>query len=182
MKYKVLSTKYSFLVFWIIFANELRVQAQTYTEAEIKSAFICNFIKFTEWPAAKFSSDTSSIVIGLLGQDPFGEALLKVARVTQVGKHKVRLVKVNSIAECKELHALYFGLVKDNNYKVYIEECIKYNILSISEYPDFTSLGGIINFAKIRNSRYGFQISTKNADLSRLILSAKLLKLAELKD
>lgn len=153
--------------------------SQSYSETEIKSAFICNFAKFTEWPSSKFTKDTSSVIIGLVGYDAFGEAIYKVAKSTQVGKRKIRIIKITQPSECKNIHLLYVGVLKDQNYTSWIEGSRQHNVLSISEYPDFCKLGGILQFSR-EKTKYGFKIRPKNAEAAKLSLSAKLLKLAVL--
>src|ERR1700741_2864128 len=48
------------------------------SEYELKAVFIYNFIKFTEWPAAKLGKSDEPFIIGILGKDPFSGALEKV--------------------------------------------------------------------------------------------------------
>ena len=45
-----------------------------YKEYEVKAAFMYNFLKFVDWPAEKMASDGNQIIIGIIGQDPFGSA------------------------------------------------------------------------------------------------------------
>ena len=47
------------------------------SEAELKAAFIYNFIKFTEWPAEEMAKTSEPFIIGMFGKDPFGAALDK---------------------------------------------------------------------------------------------------------
>jgi len=47
------------------------------TEYQIKAAFIFNFAKFVEWPAAAFPKTSSPIVVGVLGENPFHDTLEK---------------------------------------------------------------------------------------------------------
>jgi hypothetical protein len=46
--------------------------AQPLTEYSVKAAFLHNFLKFINWPAA---ADKPMLELCLLGQDHFGEAL-----------------------------------------------------------------------------------------------------------
>src|ERR1700732_5233370 len=41
----------------------------------IKAGFIYNFAKLVEWPTTAFAQPDSPIVIGILGDDPFGATL-----------------------------------------------------------------------------------------------------------
>ena len=44
-------------------------------EYDLKAAFLFNFAQFVEWPRDAFSENTTPIIIGVLGQDPFGASL-----------------------------------------------------------------------------------------------------------
>jgi hypothetical protein len=45
-----------------------------YKEYEVKAAFMYNFLKFIDWPEEKMASNGNQIIIGIIGQDPFGSA------------------------------------------------------------------------------------------------------------
>src|SRR5579863_7152467 len=48
------------------------------SEYLIKSGFIYNFAKLVQWPATAFAQADSPIVIGILGDDPFGATLDRI--------------------------------------------------------------------------------------------------------
>src|SRR5271155_5832027 len=58
---------------WTLLA--LSACAQIVDEYQVKAAFLYNFAKFVEWPPQAFKSATDPIVICVLGQNPFGQAL-----------------------------------------------------------------------------------------------------------
>src|SRR5437867_1187382 len=62
--------------------GELTLSAQTAPpkEYQVKAVFLFNFAQFVEWPPAAFADDKSPIVIGILGDDPFGAYLDEVVR------------------------------------------------------------------------------------------------------
>jgi hypothetical protein len=45
-----------------------------YKEYEVKAAFIFNFLKFIDWPEEKTAANNNKIIIGIIGEDPFGQA------------------------------------------------------------------------------------------------------------
>src|ERR1700674_3322145 len=45
------------------------------SEYELKAAFLYTFAQFTEWPADAFPSPSAPLIIGILGDDPFGRIL-----------------------------------------------------------------------------------------------------------
>ncbi len=50
------------------------VDSARYNEYEIKAAFIYNFLKFVEWPQDQMTRNSGQIVVGIIGEDPFGQA------------------------------------------------------------------------------------------------------------
>src|SRR5258708_6944483 len=44
-------------------------------EYDLKAAFLFNFVQFVEWPPEAFPATDSPIIIGILGEDPFGTSL-----------------------------------------------------------------------------------------------------------
>jgi hypothetical protein len=49
-------------------------QSAQHKEYEVKAAFMYNFLKFVDWPEGKMASNGNQIIIGIIGQDPFGSA------------------------------------------------------------------------------------------------------------
>jgi hypothetical protein len=48
------------------------------SEYQVKAAYLFNFLKFVEWPDDSFADSLAPIVIGVVGEDPFGSALPQV--------------------------------------------------------------------------------------------------------
>lgn len=51
------------------------VQAQSSSEYQVKAAFLYNFATFVDWPGDAFGNSNAPLVIGAIGEDPFGGAL-----------------------------------------------------------------------------------------------------------
>src|ERR1700726_3373432 len=54
------------------------VDSSDSSEYLIKAGFIYNFAKLVEWPTTAFVQQDSPIVIGILGDDPFGGTLDRI--------------------------------------------------------------------------------------------------------
>src|SRR5712691_11391283 len=52
-----------------------RADAAPSKEYQIKAACLLNFAQFIEWPATAFAEAGTPITVGVLGDDPFGQAL-----------------------------------------------------------------------------------------------------------
>lgn len=57
--------------------------------AKVKSAYLVNFLRFSEWPDSAFSNPGDPVVIVVLGEDPLGAALDAVAREVRVDDRPV---------------------------------------------------------------------------------------------
>jgi hypothetical protein len=45
------------------------------SEYALKAVFLYNFCRFIDWPKSAFASPDEPIVIGIIGEDPFGSLL-----------------------------------------------------------------------------------------------------------
>ncbi len=148
-----------------------------YSESEIKSAFICNFAKFTQWRAKPVEK---VFLIAIIGDDNFNTAIEKIAKNVQIDGKNIVIQRFQDYKSAASAHIVYVGSlhpsVNLNNVLTYYASR---NILTISERKDFCKMGGMINFSS-QKVKYGFQINNTAAKKSGIEISAKLLKLATL--
>lgn len=67
-------------------AMALQSDPQPLRAYRIKAAFLYNFAKFVEWPPEAFDDEDSTLVLGVLGDDPFGAALQSLTGKTVRGR------------------------------------------------------------------------------------------------
>src|SRR5436305_13849150 len=92
-------------VLWLaLLGGPGRAQPAPPSEYEIKAAFIFNFARFIEWPAKSFSSPTSPLVIGVLGQNPFHNDLQKTIGAKTVDDHRLVILELNSPSSATNCH------------------------------------------------------------------------------
>jgi len=61
--------------------------------AQVKSVFLLNFLKFTEWPKGPLKNEESPYVVGILGKDDLGPVLESIMKKGTVRNHPIRLVR-----------------------------------------------------------------------------------------
>ena len=60
----------------LLFSIQIMTAAQdALPEYQVKAAYLFNFLKFVEWPSDGFTDSLAPIVIGIVGDDPFENAL-----------------------------------------------------------------------------------------------------------
>jgi hypothetical protein len=72
-----------------------------YKEYEVKAAFMYNFLKFVDWPEDKMASSGNQIIIGIIGQDPFGSAA-DILKDKKVEERNVVLKRIDSLQQLKD--------------------------------------------------------------------------------
>src|SRR5262245_59413377 len=80
----------------------------TASESDVKAAFLYNFTKFVEWPAASFPDARSPLKLCLLGEDPFGKTL-KTLTEDGVGGHPVSLLRLDGLNNSAACHVLFIS-------------------------------------------------------------------------
>ncbi|HEV2329359.1 MAG TPA: YfiR family protein [Verrucomicrobiae bacterium] len=147
-----------------------------YSEYQVKAAFLYNFGKFVEWPANDFASTNSPLVIGIYGDNPFGNDLDAVVRGRNINGHPVvtREVTLNELKSCQ---ILFIARSKQKSINEILRALDGAGVLTVTENMDPTEPGVMINFV-LQSDRIRFEINNTEAEKVGLKLSSKLLMLA----
>lgn len=155
-----------------------RGQTAPPSEYQLKAAFLYHFAQFVEWPAAAFPEAGSPLVIGILGENPFGAELEKTMSGKRINQHPLLVKEVRSLAEAtNSCHMLFIAASEKKRLPEILAPLGGASILTVGETERFTEAGGIINFV-LEGTRIRFQINETAARNARLRISSKLLSLA----
>ncbi len=91
-------------------------QTQIAREYQVKAVFLFNFSQFVEWPAQSFQ-DTNALVIGILGDDPFGAYLDEAVRGEEVNGHPLVVNRYKHIDDVKACHILFINAAETHQLK-----------------------------------------------------------------
>jgi hypothetical protein len=153
-----------------------QVQAQAADEYRVKAAFIFNFAKFVEWPSDAFA-DGGALVVGVVGDDPFGGALDQLNSNTANGRRLLikRFRWGDNLRACQ---ILFISASEGRHLGKIMESIRGTSVLTIGEMPQFNRSGGMIRFV-IQNNKVRFEINAAAAGQARLRISSKLLALSK---
>src|SRR5687767_4978311 len=70
-----------------IFGSTTLPQHKESPEYQVKAVFLYNIVQFVEWPNDSVPNETSPIIIGVLGIDPFGSYLDDTVLGEEVNGH-----------------------------------------------------------------------------------------------
>lgn len=147
-------------------------------EYDVKAAFLYQFANFVEWPSGSFSSSSSPIVIGVLGDDPFGDKLDDTVRGKTVDGRKITIKRSDDVKDLTSCHIVFISSSASGRLSKIIDRLRSESILTVGETDQFASHGGIIGFV-IHDNKIGLQINVEAAKKAKLKISSKLLRLAE---
>ncbi len=167
-----------FLSAWL--AMPATASADAPTEPEVKAVFVYNFGKFVKWPESEYSDETRTerpFVIGVLGEDPVGDALDRlVANHVVQGRH-VSVSRFASMKDYLPCDILFIASSETGDLKTILKSVQGSSTLTVSDVPHFTERGGMFGF-QTENSRVRFEVNLGSAQSAGLTVSSQLLKLA----
>jgi hypothetical protein len=149
-------------------------------EYSIKGAFLYNFGRYVQWPAAAFADAQAPFVIGVLGADPFGAVLDEIANSAKVDGRTVVAKRFATLAEYSPCHILFIAASTDS--KVKSEALAKLQnkgVLLVGEETGLVEQGAVVNFY-VENNKVRFEINVGTAKQQQLKVSSKLLSLAKI--
>src|SRR5882672_7309968 len=115
-------------------------------EYQIKAACLLNFVQFIEWPAAAFPQPDSPIVIGILGEDPFGDVLERTFADESVQGRSLTIKRSRQLEELKKCHLLFIARAERSRLADILGSLGEANIVTVGDVDEFAQRGGIINF------------------------------------
>jgi hypothetical protein len=165
-----------------------------YKEYEIKAAFIYNFLKFVDWPEGKMAGGGNQIVVGIIGEDPFGDAA-DIFKDKKVEERNVVIKRFEGIEQLKKMaekdkpaneklealktcHLLFICPSEQKQSREIIDIVGKDGVLTVGDTSGFIESGGGINFLMEEN-KIRFDINLTAAEKAGLKIRSQLLRLAK---
>jgi hypothetical protein len=144
-------------------------------EYQLKAAYLFNFAKFTEWPAAALPAG-AAVTVCVTGRDPFGEALAGIETKT-VQNHPVRVRRGVRIDDLRGCHLVFVGESEERRLPELFRNAEAASALTLGDTEGFVDHGGTIGLVT-RDNRILFDVNMDSARRAGLRLSSQMLKLA----
>jgi hypothetical protein len=148
-------------------------------EYNVKAAYLYSFGRYVVWPPDAFSGPTSPFIIGVCGEDPFGQVLDRIAEVKTIQGRRIVIRNMSSIEDLQPCHILFVSRsIPLEKQEVVIRKMRGKAVLLVGEVPGFVRLGGGINFF-LDAGTVQFEINVDAIQQEKLILDAKLMSLGK---
>lgn len=148
-------------------------------EYQIKAVFLFNFAQFVEWPPQAFPQAQTPLVIGVLGEDPFGNYLDETVRGETVNDRPLAIQRYRRVEEIKTCHVLFISRSDANRVEQILASLKDRNILTVADAEGFARRGVMIRFVTEKN-KIRLRINLEAAKAANLTISSKLLRPAEI--
>lgn len=142
-------------------------------EYEAKAAYLLNFSRYVNWPAA----DGSPLQVCVIGRDPFGEVLERALQGRSSNGRPLQARRLQQLDEVHGCQLLYISQSEDRNLPAWLPVLQDKPVLTVGESARFIRDGGIINLLLIRNT-VRFEINLDAANRAGLKVSSRMLGVA----
>lgn len=146
------------------------------SEYDVEAAYLFNFGKFVTWPGNSSPPD-QPFTICLLGDDPLAPALDRLVAGEKINGKSVIDTKVSRLEDALNCSILYISSSEAARLNRVLAALKGAPVLTVSDIPDFTERGGMIQFV-LRENRVRFSVNLVPAQHDHLTLSSELLKVA----
>jgi hypothetical protein len=165
-----------YLILLFLSASTLKAQVRE-QEADLKAAFIYNFINYIDWDAGNTNND---FIIGIVGPSNVTRSLIDFSK-GKTAKNKKIIVRVFNRPDDIENCQILF-IPKDLPFPLHsILEKADRGTLTISEESGFAEQGTAFNFY-LKDDKLKFEANLKAIDGAGLKAGSQLLKLAKIVD
>ena len=148
-------------------------------EYQVKAVFLFNFTQFIEWPEDSFEHATAPLVIGVLGEDPFGPYLDETVRGEVANGRPLVIERYHRLEEIGHCQVLFVSGSEANRLEQIFARLNGKRVLTVGDVDRFIGRGGVIRFATTAG-KLRLRINLNAARAAGLTISSKLLRPAEI--
>jgi hypothetical protein len=157
--------------------NVARSQAVSH-EYPLKAVFLFNFAQFTDWPTNAFDGPDSPLVIGVLGDDPFGALLDDAVRDETVNGRKFIVERYQHVEDLKTCHILFISQSESRRLDKIMADLKGKPVLTVSDIDGSAYRGVCVRFIT-ENNKIRLRINMDALKDANLVMSSKLLRVSE---
>ena len=163
---------------WVLGTGVGRAADAQPTEYQLKAAFLYHFVQFVEWPPKAYAETNAPLVIGVLGDNPFGGEIQRTIQGKFLNNHPLLFQKFESLAGVtNNCHILFISSSEKKRFPEVFAALSGSSILTVGETDRFLESGGMISFV-MEKTKIRFEINETAVKQAGLKMSYKLLSLA----
>lgn len=166
----------TFLLFALLISYASQLFAgEALLEYQVKAVCVLNAARFVSWPASAFNNSGSPLVIGILGDNPFGSALQDVVAGETLHDRRIVVRRV-ALEEASTVHILFISNSQRDHLDAILQTLGNGNVLTISEIDRFTQNGGMLGLA-LNHGKMRFEVNSDAVGRTQLRIDSQFLLL-----
>jgi hypothetical protein len=147
-------------------------------EYSVKAAYLYKFGAFVDWPAERFPTPASPMVLCLVSQDSFGDVVESIVEGQRIRDRPIAVRRLKQADASSDCHTLYIDVESVGNLDAMLDATTGRAVLTVlSESPREKQAHGVITFL-VKSNRLRFTIDAEAAKQSGLVISSRLLSMA----
>ena len=162
----------------LFLCGDVSAQQAKPSEYQVKAVYLYNFGRFVKWPENREAKEANSFPICILGQDPFGSTLDSTLSGESLDHKPIVIRRIAKPQESIDCRILFIHSSASNQLKEILTVLDHLSILTVSDMPDFSKRGGMIQFV-LDGEKVRFEVNLANTEPANLVLSSELLKVAK---
>jgi hypothetical protein len=161
-----------------LMCTPVRLTAQ-FDDAQVKAAFLLNFLKFVTWPDTQ-AAGTAPIEVVVLGDEGLARAFDEAAANQAVGGRSIAVRAARSVRDLPPAPALLFiGASEKDRLAGLLRQYEGRPVLTVGDGAGYGTAGVVLNFYT-SDTRIRFEANTTAAARAGLQISSHLLRLARI--
>lgn len=149
-------------------------------EYALKSVFLYNFCHFIEWPDSAFTSPNDPMVIGVIGDDPFGKLLNEAVEGETYHNRPIKIEHYRTSKDIRHCQLLFVPRSENPHLDQILAAVGGSSVVTVGETDDFLDRGGMITLP-VDHNRVRLRIAPSPLRAANLSVSSKLLRVADVK-
>ena len=145
-------------------------------EYTVKAVYLLNFGKFTKWPQTSFIDQKQAIILGIFGEDVFGDTL-DIIIDQKIEGRKLVIKKLGKGGDPRGCNILFISASEKRRLKQILSLLANQPVLTVSDMNGFAEEGGIVGLKK-EKGKIKIVINHQAAKKAGLILRSQLLDIA----
>lgn len=144
---------------------------QVASEGQLKAAYLVNFLKYIDWPAAQ-----TQLTLCVYGRSPL-LAYLAAYDGRLIGGRELRLRRIGGPEKLADCHELYIPDTEEPRFAALLHASDRMPVLTVSDAEHFARDGGAISLVR-HDGRLQFDVNTDTLARSGLKPTSQLMRLA----
>ena len=167
-------------VFLALGFSPLEATPPSPNEYALKAVFLYNFVRFIDWPDSAFNTRNAPLVIGIVGEDPFGFMLNEAIAGENYHGRPIQIEHFAGSRDIRRCHLLFVNQSNADQIPQILQAVAGKNVVTVGETNYFLDQGGMIALTAEQN-RVRLRINSAALRNARLNVSSKLLQVADIR-